>query len=204
LTGRFRSLMIGVTRRFTLPILLTVRTKLGRQTPLQNRFPRIDNGLNIQSRRLTDLTSSTKSMAMGTTKLDLNCTTTEGVRTCNLANRTGVNLTATEVSEGADPEVACEDNVDRYQSWEITKWHRQYELAPGSDGEPSNDTGPSFTIGNMANNGSFECTTSTVQEDAFEGSCTSSTGASDTTAKFRFVSDIGMLTLTQSWTCDNS
>ncbi|KAH8900758.1 hypothetical protein GQ53DRAFT_815617 [Thozetella sp. PMI_491] len=144
-------------------------------------------------------------LATGSVDVNLNCTTTsDGGSVCDLSPRTGINLTTTELPVGLGPGASCAENAKRYQSWEVSKWSRQYVLEPGSTGLPRNDTGPSFTLSNMANSDVLDCKTSGIQSSTFEGSCTSLTANSTTSGSFRFNRDTDMLTVAQQWKCGNS
>ncbi|KAI0466782.1 hypothetical protein F4859DRAFT_496645 [Xylaria cf. heliscus] len=67
------------------------------------------------------------------------------------------------------------------------------------------DSGPSFTLHNLANGGVFECAPGNkTEENIFDGTCTQVAGANvaaDTEATFRFDPMLDMLFVTQSWSC---
>ncbi|KAI2607819.1 hypothetical protein GGR54DRAFT_652070 [Hypoxylon sp. NC1633] len=142
------------------------------------------------------------SLATGSVNLDLNCTTTaEGSDSCMLTSD-GLSIVTTG---GPTHLVAdsCTDNSESYQSWQVEDWQRQYEMVPGSS-TPDSDTGPSFTLRNMANTDVFSCSPSRSQNGTFEGVCESATAGSLTsTAIFHFDSRISVLIITQSWNCSD-
>lgn len=72
-------------------------------------------------------------------------------------------------------------------------------LAPGSTSTPLFDTGPSFALVSMANNASFNCTTSGKQNKLLEGTCESEIPAS--TVNFTFDPELNILTIRQHWDC---
>ncbi|KAJ8124033.1 hypothetical protein ONZ43_g147 [Nemania bipapillata] len=101
---------------------------------------------------------------------------------------------------------SCEDNTKVYQSWQLENWRRQYKLTPGEPvTPPPMDSGPSFTLRNLANGGVFECVPGNKTDDnVFEGLCTQAadTGAlANTKASFRFDPVLDMLVVTQNWEC---
>lgn len=145
-------------------------------------------------------------------KLDMNCTTAEGTGYCvptstSTGGRPTLRIDTTATPAPLDSSSACTDNSKRYQSWQIEKWLRTFEmdpasLPPGSGTPPPSDTGPSFTLKSMANSDVFSCTTSGRQSSTFEGSCKSN--STTTTAKFLFDPKLDYLTITQNWNCGDS
>ncbi|KAI1486188.1 hypothetical protein F5X96DRAFT_261195 [Biscogniauxia mediterranea] len=158
-------------------------------------------------------------LAMGSIHLDMNCTpVADGPTSCTLqtggtAASPSLNTTASQPPlEGGS---GCTDNSDRYQSWQLENWLRQYESIPGSSAgsgtSGTSDTGPTFTLRSMANSDVFKCSPSGVGSgDTFDGTCTSAAegDATDTTtttaATFLFDSQLDILKVTQSWNCSDS
>ncbi|KAH9909249.1 hypothetical protein F4778DRAFT_768167 [Xylariomycetidae sp. FL2044] len=158
---------------------------------------------------------TTDSLATGSIHLDMLCSATaDGGDSCMLnGNLTRAELTTntTEAPARLPAGSSCADNSDRAQSWQLEGWQRQYEIAPGSVAiVPQTDTGPSFTLWNMANSDVFECAAAKGEGDgdddaSFEGTCTQAVeGTSSTIAKFRFDPGLDMLVITQEWTCGDS
>ncbi|KAI5918440.1 hypothetical protein F4810DRAFT_715433 [Camillea tinctor] len=150
-------------------------------------------------------------LATGSIELDINCTTvTDGPISCAL--QTGSATPSLSLNTQASPPPleagsSCTENSDRYQSWQLENWLRQYEMIPGSVTRPSSDTGPSFLLRSMANSDVFECSASGDGSDnTFDGTCVAAGDATNTTtsATFRFDSLLNMLEVTQSWNCSDS
>ncbi|KAI5863553.1 hypothetical protein GGS23DRAFT_539438 [Durotheca rogersii] len=149
--------------------------------------------------------SGSSALATGSLVLGMGCTTTEESGTSCALNETSPAITTKGSRAHLGAGSSCADNSKTYQSWQLEEWHRQYILAPGSTASPSSDTGPSFTLRNMANADVFDCSPSTNQNDTFEGTCKSrAEGSSTTAAAFRFERSLGILTITQSWDCGDS
>ncbi|KAK3356571.1 hypothetical protein B0T25DRAFT_589151 [Lasiosphaeria hispida] len=150
-------------------------------------------------------------LATGFIALDFNCTAVaeDGTSYCTPKNtatgaRPVLSISTKIAPAPLDAASACTDTSKRYQSWQLEKWLRQYEMPPGAANLRS-DTGPSFTLRDMANNGVFSCVTSGVKNSIFEGACKSTSLAiSTTTAKFLFDPKLNLLTITQHWECGNS
>jgi hypothetical protein len=144
---------------------------------------------------------STDALATGSQFLDLNCTT-DATTHCVAKNdgprTSAISVNTTQAAAPLNATALCADNRARYQSWSLERWQRSYTLYPGTTKEV-NDTGPSFTLRNMANSDVFRCATTGKKGDVFEGTC--SGDAKGTTAKFTFEPKGYFLTLTQSWSC---
>ncbi|KAI1258735.1 hypothetical protein F5Y18DRAFT_444019 [Xylariaceae sp. FL1019] len=156
-------------------------------------------------------TQGSNGMARGSVHLDLDCTTdTDNTTHCELrGNSTTASLSvSTKSVSSIGSNATCEDNSKAYQSWQLEDWHRQYELAPGSTtSSPSSDTGPSFTLRNLANNGVFNCTPSPeAAENVFQGNCTAAGASSPyvTSASFQFDPELDILSITERYTCGGS
>ncbi|KAI0104339.1 heterokaryon incompatibility protein-domain-containing protein [Nemania sp. FL0031] len=154
-------------------------------------------------------TKGSDSMATGSFNLDLDCKNADDESThCTMKSKSSPGLQVTTVP-GA-PRLAanasCEDNTKVYQSWQLENWHRQYKLTPGDPiTPPPGDSGPSFTLRNLANGGVFDCAPGNKTEDnVFDGVCTAAAGANvatNTKASFRFDPILDMLVVTQKWEC---
>jgi hypothetical protein len=154
------------------------------------------------------------SIATGSFKLDLDCQNAEDESThCSLKSKTA-NPTLQVSTVPSAPQLpataSCEDNAKAYQSWQLEDWHRQYRSAPGDiTTPPAMDSGPSFTLRNMANGGVFKCAPSGNKTEAniFDGACTQAAGAgalATTTAAFQFDPALDLLSVTQRWECGNT
>ncbi|KAI0432747.1 hypothetical protein F5Y09DRAFT_353053 [Xylaria sp. FL1042] len=150
------------------------------------------------------------SMATGSFNLDLACENADDDSThCALKSKTtGPSLQVNTVP--SVPRLAtnatCQENAQVYQSWQLQNWRRQYMLTPGDPiSPPAMDSGPSFTLRNMANGGMFDCTPGNkTQDNIFDGSCTqaaSTSMATNTKASFQFDPVLDMLAITQHWEC---
>lgn len=139
--------------------------------------------------------------------MNMNCTTTEeGSEMCALIPSDSMGFSTKGGQTPQDPGSGCPDSAGSYQSWQLEKWQRQYELPPGSSSSdpPKSDTGPNFVLRNMRNRGSdsFTCTTSgAVEDERFTGTCSAADQASASTAEFVFDRNLDMLTVTQHWQC---
>ncbi|KAI0864800.1 hypothetical protein F4860DRAFT_380741 [Xylaria cubensis] len=150
------------------------------------------------------------SMATGSFNLDLDCKNDDdGSTHCTLKSATTTPALQAKTVPGA-PRLAanatCEDNAKVYQSWQLENWHRQYKLTPGDPSSPPQmDSGPSFSLHNLANGGVFECVPGNkTEENVFDGTCTQTAGANvaaNTEATFRFDPVLDMLFVTQNWNC---
>lgn len=138
----------------------------------------------------------------------MRCATTEGGgEACALVPSDSMGFTTKGGQTPQEPGSGCPENAGIYQSWQLEKWKRQYELPPGSSSSvpPKADTGPDFVLRNMRNRGAdtFACTTSgEVEDDRFTGTCAAADTASASTAEFIFDRTLDMLTVTQHWQCD--
>ncbi|KAI0418794.1 heterokaryon incompatibility protein-domain-containing protein [Xylaria grammica] len=150
------------------------------------------------------------SMATGSFNLDLDCKTADDETThCTLKSKTtspGLQVKTVPGSPRLAANATCDDNTKVYQSWQLENWHRQYKLTPGDPATPPpEDSGPSFTLRNLANGNIFECVPGNKTEDSvFEGACTQAAGQSTPTnakASFRFDPVLDMLVVTESWDC---
>ncbi|KAI1772821.1 hypothetical protein F4818DRAFT_125659 [Hypoxylon cercidicola] len=147
-------------------------------------------------------------LALGSTVLDLACAASaDGAESCMLdpalpAPKASITTRGgpAHVSSGA----ACADDAAPYQSWQLERWTRRYALAPGST-TPSADSGPAFTLRNMANRDVFACAPG--PDSAFRGDCAwagEGDSTSATTAAFTFDPEMDLLTITQTWICSDS
>ncbi|KAI0599617.1 hypothetical protein F4775DRAFT_119142 [Biscogniauxia sp. FL1348] len=156
-------------------------------------------------------------LATGSIHLDMNCAVADGPTSCTLQSddaATSPSFNTTSSPPPLEAGSACTDNSDRYQSWQLENWQRQYELVPGSSASsPSgtSDTGPSFTLRNMANSDVFKCSASEDGSgNTFDGTCTSgaegdaTNTTTTTTATFLFDSQLDILKVTQTWNCSDS
>ncbi|OTB03258.1 hypothetical protein M426DRAFT_12842 [Hypoxylon sp. CI-4A] len=145
-------------------------------------------------------------LAIGSAPLELDCSAaTDGSSSSCALTAAALSIT----TKGAPARLAadsCADNLDRYQSWQLEGWHRQYERAPGSTDPPTSDSGPSFTLRNMANTDVFDCVSqgSRNRNTTFDGTCSSAEENPTTAAEFRFDSTLDVLSVTQNWSCDDS
>lgn len=155
--------------------------------------------------------NSSDSIATGSFKLDLECkkTTADQGAHCTLKSKTTTPALQVRTVPGS-PRLAanatCRDNSKVYQSWQLENWYRQYKLTPGDPvTPPPSDSGPSFTLRNLANGGVFECTPGKKASDSsFHGTCTQAAvagAAVHTTTSFRFDPVLDMLVVTQRWAC---
>ncbi|KAI1505990.1 hypothetical protein F5X99DRAFT_427863 [Biscogniauxia marginata] len=156
-------------------------------------------------------------LATGFIHFDMNCTEeTDDSTSCMLPtynDTSSLVITTKAAPARLDAGSDCADNSERYQSWQLENWIRQYELDPGylssspATASPS-DTGPSFTLRNMANTDIFDCSTSANQSNStFDGTCKSEIegdSASTTMATFRFDTELDILMITQTWNCSNT
>ena len=158
-------------------------------------------------------------MAIGSIKLNVNCTTAgAGTQShCVLANNDNrpsqsvLNVTTTQAPGRLADTAACADNAKQYQSWQVERWTRSYELAagawagPGSIAPPAGDSGPTFTLRSMGNHDVFDCKPSGKENGTFVGSCISggnATTTAATSASFKFDPRLDILTVTQRWSCN--
>ena len=96
---------------------------------------------------------------------------------------------------------ACSDNAQRNKSWAIEGFSRHYDQNAASE---TTEKAITFTLRSLSNSGVFNCTLSGAQKATqVDGTCEPTAGK-DSTAKFRFDSTPGFLTITQSWSCDGS
>ncbi|KAI1342159.1 hypothetical protein F5Y15DRAFT_430592 [Xylariaceae sp. FL0016] len=150
------------------------------------------------------------SFASGSMHIDMDCPQTNDTNThCTL--KSGDTAAALRIDTKSNPvqpasNGTCADNEKTYQSWELQQWHREYDIAPGSTTiTPSTDTGPSFTLKNLANNDAFNCSSTADPSGTFSGACASAAeDGAKSTAKFMFDPATDVLTISQQWTCGNS
>lgn len=148
-------------------------------------------------------------LAIGTVNLDMNCTT-DADSTNHCALKTPATFNTNTKASHLDPSTACAYSSTRYESWQLENWQRSYEMnpgsvAPGSTTPPPQDSGPSFTLKNMAGGDVFRCSTLTKGNSSFQGSCNvTATGDLATSADFSFDPELDILTVTQHWACSNS
>ncbi|KAI1386027.1 uncharacterized protein F4822DRAFT_360675 [Hypoxylon trugodes] len=146
----------------------------------------------------------TDALATGSVQLDLDCTdSAEDGSSCTLkGNGQDITTKGSPARLAAD---SCTDNSQRYQSWQLENWQRQYEAIPGSTAGPQSDTGPSFVLRNMANTDVFNCSPSGNQNSTFEGTCLATAeGSSTTSATFSFDPKIDVLIINQHWNCSET
>ncbi len=157
------------------------------------------------------MTSSFDGLATGTFTLDLNCTSSEGSDVCiPKATSTGARPDW-RIQTKIQPDLiepassSCADNSKKYQSWQVDNWRRRFEMVPSSlpaGTAPSVDTGPSFSLKNIAKNETFVCTTAGKEKAIFQGSCASSAGGDGgSKASFTFDPVLNYLTVKQAWAC---
>jgi hypothetical protein len=154
----------------------------------------------------------TEGLATGSIQLDVNCTAPadDGSSYCILKStstgaRPTLNIATKLAAASLNATSPCADNTKRYQSWKLRDWLRRIVMEPGSS--PTNpklvsDSGPSFTLQNMASGDVFRCATSGKENATFVGGCQSANGTT-TTAEFQFDSQLNMLEITQHWKCDS-
>lgn len=153
-------------------------------------------------------TARVDGLATGILPLNMNCATTdEGGQACALVPSDSMGFTTKGGPTPQEPGSSCPGSADTYQSWQVEKWTRQYELPPGSSSSdpPKTDTGPTFVLRNMRNKAtdSFNCTNSgTVEDEKFTGTCVAADDASGSAADFVFDRKLDTLTVTQHWQCD--
>ncbi|KAI1424332.1 hypothetical protein F5Y12DRAFT_715478 [Xylaria sp. FL1777] len=152
--------------------------------------------------------SGSDSMATGSFNLDLACENADDESThCALKSKTtspGLQVNTVPGAPRLGTNATCEENSKVYQSWQLQNWQRQYMLTPGDPTTPPPmDSGPSFTLRNMANGGVFDCTPGNKTEDnIFDGACTQAAGtATNTKASFKFDPVLDMVYITQGWEC---
>lgn len=104
----------------------------------------------------------------------------------------------------ADTSSSCAQVSVQYHSWRLEKWHRQFELVPGTyDPKSETDTGPSFSVTNLATGVALSCATTGRQAaGVFEGQCKASAGSS--AAGFTFDTALHLLSIEQKWDCGAS
>ncbi|KAI0402268.1 hypothetical protein F4802DRAFT_576522 [Xylaria palmicola] len=155
------------------------------------------------------------SLATGSFKLDLDCQDAADASShCTLKSKTtsaALQVRTTPSAPRLAANATCEDNARAYQSWQLEDWRRQYRLTPGSPvtAPPAADSGPSFTLRNLANGGAFQCTpeVNKTAEGVFNGICTQPTAAgvraaaASTRASFKFDPALDILVVTQNWDC---
>lgn len=92
----------------------------------------------------------------------------------------------------SSPTSACPESASKFQSWRVENYTRTFT------DDTAADTGPSFTLRNVATGDTFECSGSNA-----EGACKlgGTSTANSPAAKFTFDPVLAMLTVTQSWVC---
>ncbi|KAI0388313.1 hypothetical protein F5Y17DRAFT_475263 [Xylariaceae sp. FL0594] len=157
----------------------------------------------------------TIALATGSSELDLSCASDEEDNSTYCALKTDTAspsplVKTTPKMTRLATDAPCTENEKVYQSWQLESWRRSYRLTPGNvDAPPADDTGPSFTLNNLANGGVFECAPAgNATGSVFSGSCRHATGASpamnDTAASFEFDPGLDVLTIHQTWECSAS
>lgn len=149
-------------------------------------------------------------LATGSIVLDVNCTTADDSTWCipettEPGTRPTLNIATKLVPAPVNATSVCTDNEEQYQSWKIENWLRTIEMEPGSsptDAELLSDSGPSFSLTNMANGDVFSCTPGEKQNGTFVGACEPAEAAG-TTADFLFDPKLNMLEISQRWECDD-
>ncbi|KAI2631580.1 hypothetical protein GGS26DRAFT_100816 [Hypomontagnella submonticulosa] len=144
-------------------------------------------------------------LATGSVHLDMDCATNTDNSTSCMLKGDGASITTTGALARAQTDT-CEDNTQRYQSWQLENWRRKYEMVPGSpDATPLTDSGPSFTLRNMANTDVFNCSTNGNQRETIDGTCQlTSEGNITTIAWFRFEPRRDVIVISQRWYCPDS
>ncbi|KAI1300608.1 hypothetical protein F5Y03DRAFT_397085 [Xylaria venustula] len=150
------------------------------------------------------------SMATGSFNLDLDCeNATDESTSCTLKSSTtspGLQVKTVPSAPRLALNSTCDENAKAYQSWQLDNWQRQYMLTPGDPiTPPPMDSGPSFTLHNIANGDIFDCTPgSETKNNTFDGTCTQAAHSSmptNTKASFHFDPVLDMLRITQNWEC---
>lgn len=188
-TIQCRLLWIGRTARCMFRIHSTARIRKGRHN-LTLRVSPLKQGKKgkIIDQKLTEHRSD--ALAVGSVKLDaLDCTAAEeGSAVCMLPAGTQPTLTTKGGPAHLESGASCPARSETYQSWQLEQWVREYGLPPGST-TPGSDTGPSFTLKNMANSDVFNCAPLAHENGTFAGNCewAGAGNATDaTTATFTF------------------
>ncbi|KAK4236572.1 hypothetical protein C8A03DRAFT_35511 [Achaetomium macrosporum] len=150
-------------------------------------------------------------LATGSIKLDFNCTSAEDSSFCVLKGTTAgarptLSITTKLASTASNTTSTCAEASKQYQSWKLENWLRKIEMEPGSS--PTNpkvvsDTGPSFSLRNLADGSQLSCTPSGQNNGIFVGACQGSSGTG-TSADFSFDTKLNMLDISQHWKCDDS
>lgn len=131
-------------------------------------------------------------MATGSTPIEVEC---EGSSCFSKAER--INLETKQEDSALAAGAACADNRKRSQSWVVENYARTFSRADSRQPITA-DSGPAFTLRNLANGDVFNCT-STAGPGA--GKCVGGGSSSSTTAKFHFDTQRDHLTVSQHWTC---
>ena len=139
----------------------------------------------------------------------MNCTkSTDGSSHCRL--KRPLDVTTRQAPDRLVNGSPCTTNSERFQSWELTNWSRQYGMIPGSptpdsEAAPAKDTSPSFTLSNIANSDLLRCAPSGRTNGTVNGMCTSAAPVNSTAATtFTFDPRLGMIKVTQQWNCSSS
>jgi len=161
----------------------------------------------------------TDGLATGSTKIDFACSTYEDdastycvpkAATAGTTTRPDLRI-STAIVPPTDTAPTCANVASRYQSWKIEGWIRRYELVPGSvaipgspdDALPKGDTGPSFTLRDLAGGGrTFSCASETWDKDqrgVFEGVCE---GDGEGSARFEFDPKLNLVRVAQGIACE--
>jgi hypothetical protein len=206
--SRSRLRWTGRSGRCMYRTCLPVRTVPSKGEPLE-----LDRHLPIwgpiQQCNKADFRSSPM-VATGSVDLLLSCDV-EGPTPSRCTTRTprfDINTKQQESHFSSD--VSCAANAAKFPSWAIDEYSRQYPLtAPGAVVSASTDVSK-FRLRNTASGETFGCTSTASlglrKRAAVVGTCTQSVTAtsSSTTLSFRFDTNLKMLTVTQSWTCDTT
>ncbi|KAK3303752.1 uncharacterized protein B0T15DRAFT_577029 [Chaetomium strumarium] len=150
-------------------------------------------------------------LATGSINLDLNCTTAEDSSFCVLKGTAGgarpaLSITTKLASTASNTTATCAETAKKYQSWKLEHWLRKIEMEPGSSPTSPkvvSDTGPSFSLRNLADGGQLSCTPSGQSNGTIAGACQASSGTG-TSANFTFDTKLNMLEISQQWKCDSS
>ena len=129
-------------------------------------------------------------VATGTTQLEVEC---EGSSCFSKSDR--VNMQTKQEESPLAAGASCADNQKRSQSWLIEHYTRSFEREDGI-GPLKADSGPAFTLRNLANSEVFNCTS---VAGPGEGKCVGASAS--TTAKFHFDAKRDHLTVTQHFNC---
>ncbi|KAK4448698.1 hypothetical protein QBC34DRAFT_426138 [Podospora aff. communis PSN243] len=154
--------------------------------------------------------AGTEGSASGFLAIDFECAERDGADYCipkltAAGTRPSLRIGTSYVS--AAQGLSCAANTTSRQSWRVEDWLRRYEMAPGTSvpGAPlRSDTGPSFTLRNLAANATFSCATTQQKNNTFEGSCkpTGTNASAGAGAQFNFDSRLNILKFSEHRDCD--